>query len=268
MHALVYTGTNKIDFDTLVFNPAAGYSGSIPAAADKFSFLVSNTLYTSSQSDINALVAAATDITTVTNPSTGYYTGNFTYSNPTNQTYLYLIYNYAGVAPITLNFGATSLIACCLGSSASYYLNTSSFTTATSVYTDANLTSLAADGFYKDSSGNVREQSSGILTATSSCVTCNYIYISSVRPSTTDLCTNNYIMSVQAQTTTNHAFASVTPGDVLSVLPAGLPGFIAYSAVQNEDTATGTTFRIAQVNASGEIITLYFGGTGTCGAPL
>tara|TARA_R100000278_G_scaffold19174_1_gene18655 strand:- start:758 stop:5713 length:4956 start_codon:yes stop_codon:yes gene_type:complete len=267
-NATVYMASNKIDFDTLVFNPAAGYSGSIPAAADKFSFLVSNTLYTSSQSDINALVAAATDITTVTNPSTGYYTGNFTYSNPTNQTYLYLIYNYAGVAPITLNFGATSLIACCLGSSASYYLNTSSFTTATSVYTDANLTSLAADGFYKDSSGNVREQSSGILTATSSCVTCNYIYISSVRPSTTDLCTNNYIMSVQAQTTTNHAFASVTPGDVLSVLPAGLPGFIAYSAVQNEDTATGTTFRIAEVNASGEIITLYFGGTGTCGAPL
>ena len=267
-NATVYMASNKIDFDTLVFSPAAGYSGSIPAAADKFSFLVSNTLYTSSQSDINALVAAATDITTVTNPSTGYYTGNFTYSNPTNQTYLYLIYNYAGVTPITLNFGATSLIACCLGSSASYYLNTASFTTAASVYTDANLTSLAADGFYKDSIGNVREQSSGILTATSSCVTCNYIYISAVRPSTADLCTNNYIMSVQAQTTTNHAFASVIAGDVLSVLPAGLPGFIAYSAVQNEDTATGTTFRIAEVNASGEIITLYYGGTGTCGAPL
>ena len=75
-------------------------------------------------------------------------------------------------------------------------------------------------------------------------------------------------MSVQAQTTTNHAFASVVPGDILSVLPAGLPGFIAYSAVQNEDTATGTTYRIAQVNASGEIITLYYGGTGVCGAPL
>ena len=276
-NATVYMASNKIDFDTLEFNPAAGYPGpTIPPAADKFSFLVSNTLYTSSQADINALVAAATaatpptggDITTVTNPSTGYYEANFTYSNPSNATYLYLIYNYAGVAPITLNFGATSLIACCLGSSASYYLNTASFTTATSVYTDANLTSLAADGFYKDSSGNVREQSSGILTATSSCVTCNYIYISAVRSSTTDLCTNNYIMSVQAQTTNNHAFASVTPGDVLSVLPAGLPGFIAYSAVNGEDTATGTTYRIAQVNASGEIITLYYGGTGVCGAPL
>jgi len=268
-NATVYMASNKIDFDTLVFSPASGYPGpTIPPAADKFSFLVSNTLYTSSQADINALVAAATDITAVTNPSTGYYEANFTYNNPTNQTYLYLIYNYAGVAPITLNFGATSLIACCLGSSASYYLNTASFTTATSVYTDANLTSLAADGFYKDSSGNVREQSSGILTATSSCVTCNYIYISAVRSSTTDLCTNNYIMSVQAQTTTNHAFASVTPGDVLSVLPAGLPGFIAYSAVNGEDTATGTTYRIAQVNASGEIITLYYGGTGVCGAPL
>jgi len=264
----VYMASNKIDFDTLVFSPSAGYSGAIPSAADKFSFLVSNTLYTSSQTDINALAAAATDITTVTNPSTGYYEANFTYNNPTNQTYLYLIYNYAGVAPITLEYGTTANNACCLGTSAPYYLNTSSFTTATSVYTDANLTTLATDGFYKDVSGNVREQSSGILTATAACVTCNYIYITGVRPSTTDLCTTNYIMSQPAQTTNNHAFASIVPGDVLSVLPAGLPGFIAYSAVQNEDTATGTTYRIAEVNASGEVITLYYGGTGTCGSPL
>ena len=204
----------------------------------------------------------------MTNPSTGYYEANFTYNNPTNQTYLYLIYNYAGVAPITLEYGTTANNACCLGTSAPYYLNTSSFTTATSVYTDANLTTLATDGFYKDVSGNVREQSSGILTATAACVTCNYIYITGVRPSTTDLCTTNYIMSQPAQTTNNHAFASIVPGDVLSVLPAGLPGFIAYSAVQNEDTATGTTYRIAEVNASGEVITLYYGGTGTCGSPL
>ena len=264
----VYMASNKIDFDTLVFSPSAGYSGSIPSAADKFSFLVSNTLYTSSQTDINALAAAATDITTVTNPSTGYYEANFTYNNPTNQTYLYLIYNYAGVAPITLEYGTTANNACCLGTSAPYYLNTSSFTTATSVYTDANLTTLATDGFYKDGSGNVREQSSGILTATAACITCNYIYISAVRPSTTDLCTTNYVMSVQAQTVSNNAFASVTPGDVLSVLPAGLPGFIAYSAVSGEDTATGTTYRIAEVNASGEVITLYYGGTGVCGSPL
>ena len=267
--AAVRMASNKIEFDTLVFSPASGYPGpTIPPAADKFSFLVSNTLYTSSQTDINALVAAATDITTVANPSTGYYEGSFTYSNPTNQTYLYLIYNYAGVAPITLEFGTTSLLACCLGSSSSYYLNTSSFSTATSVYTDANLTTLATDGFYKDSGGTVREQSSGLLISSAACSTCNYIYISAVRSSTTDLCTNNYVMSVQAQTVSNNAFASVAPGDVLTVLPAGLPGFIAYSAVQNEDTATGTTYRIAQVNASGEIITLYYGGTGVCGAPL
>ena len=75
-------------------------------------------------------------------------------------------------------------------------------------------------------------------------------------------------MTVQAQTVSNNAFASVIAGDVLTVLPAGLPGFIAYSAVSGEDTATGTTYRIAEINASGEIITLYFGGTGVCGNPL
>ena len=275
--ATVYMASNKIEFDTLVFSPTSGYSGSIPAAADKFSFLVSNTLYTSSQTDINALVAAATaaggDITTVTNPSTGYYEANFTYSNPSNQTYLYLIYNYAGVVSTSLKFGNTSLLACCLGSSASYFLNTSSFSTATSVYTDSDLTTLAANGFYAEASGatpEVREQSAGLLISSSTCSTCNYIYISAVRSSTTDLCTNNYIMSAQAQTTTNDTFALVNPGDVLSVIPAGAAAntFIAYSAVQNEDTATGTTYRIAQIDANGQIIALFFGGTGTCGLPL
>jgi len=269
--AAVRMASNKIDFDTLNFTPSAGYSGSIPAAADYFSFLVSNTLYTSSQTDINALVAAATaagnDIDTVTNPSTGYYEASFTYSNPSNQTYLYLIYNYAGVASTTLTFGATSLIACCTGASGTYYLNSASFTTATSIYTDSGLTALATDGFYKSGS-TVRELSSGVLGTAATCSTCNYIYISAVRSSTTDLCTNNYVMTVQAQTVSNNAFASVTAGDVLTVLPAGLPGFIAYSAVSGEDTATGTTYRIAQVNASGEIITLYYGGTGVCGNPL
>lgn len=264
----VYMASNKIDFDTLEFSPAAGYTGpTIPPAADKFSFLVSNTLYTSSQTDINTLVATATDITTVTNPSTGYYEANFTYSNPSNQTYLYLIYNYAGVASTTLTFGATALIACCTGASGTYYLNNTSFATATSIFTDSGLTTLATDGFYKSGS-TVRELSSGVLGTAATCSTCNYIYISAVRPSTTDLCTTNYVMSVQAQTVSNNAFASVAPGDVLTVLPAGLPGFIAYSAVSGEDTATGTTYRIAQVNASGQIITLYYGGTGVCGNPL
>ena len=270
----VYMASNKIDFDTLVFSPSAGYSGAIPTpppAPDYFSFLVTNTLYTSSEADINALVATATaagnDIDTVTNPSTGYYEANFTYSNPSNQTYLYLIYNYAGVASTSLTFGATSLIACCLGAGGTYYLNTASFATATSIFTDSGLTTPATDGFYR-SALSVRELSSGVLGTATTCSTCNYIYISSVRPSTTDLCTNNYTMSARAQTVSNNAFSSVTIGDVLSILPAGLPGFIAYSAVQFEDTSTGTTYRIAQVNASGQITARFFGGSGVCGNPL
>lgn len=267
--AAVRMASNKIDFDTLNFTPSAGYTGTIPPAADKFSYLVSNTLYTSSQADINSLVGAATDITTVANPSTGYYEASFTYNNPSNQTYLYLIYNYAGVASTTLTFGATSLIACCTGASGTYYLNNTSFATATSIFTDSGLTTLATDGFYKSGS-TVRELSSGVLGTAATCSTCNYIYISAVRSSTTDLCTNNYVMSVQAQTVSNNAFASVAPGDVLSVIPPGAAAntYIAYSAVSGEDTATGTTYRIAEIDASGQIITLYYGGTGVCGNPL
>ena len=58
---------------------------------------------------------------------------------------------------------------------------------------------------------------------------------------------------------------------MLSVIPPGAASstFIAYSAVQFEDTATGTTYRIAEIDATGQIITLYFGGSGgSCGSPI
>ena len=272
-NATGYMASNKIDFDTLVFSPASGYPGpTIPPAADKFSFLVSNTLYTSSQADINALVAAATDITTVTNPSTGYYEANFTYSNPSNRTYLYLIYNYSGVSPIQLRYGTTPLNSCCLGSFVDYFINTDSFTTATSVYTDSDLTTLAVDGFYSKS-GIVREQSSGLLISSASCASpCNYVYVTGIRPSPSDLCTSNYVMSFRTQTTTNNDFIGITPGMTFSQLPSASAGYVAYSSINGAETATATTFRIAQVSATGQILSILNGGTsfgtGSCGTPL
>jgi hypothetical protein len=52
-----------------------------------------------------------------------------------------------------------------------YYLNAASLALATAVYSDAGLTTLAADGFYADGS-IVREQVSGVLQAQSACPTC------------------------------------------------------------------------------------------------
>jgi hypothetical protein len=55
--------------------------------------------------------------------------------------------------------------------SGTYYLNAASLALATAVYSDAGLTTLAADGFYSDNS-IVREQVSGVLQVQSSCPGC------------------------------------------------------------------------------------------------
>jgi len=52
-----------------------------------------------------------------------------------------------------------------------FYFDTASFSNATALYTDADLTTLAADGFYSDEI-IVREQISGILQAATTCSGC------------------------------------------------------------------------------------------------
>ena len=51
------------------------------------------------------------------------------------------------------------------------YINSSSFATATAVFTDEALTTLAPDGFYS-LDGIVREQVSGVLQQTGVCEAC------------------------------------------------------------------------------------------------
>ena len=52
-----------------------------------------------------------------------------------------------------------------------YYFNGTSFTTATSVFTDADLTTLAADGYYSNA-GIVRQQLTGVLLNARDCDSC------------------------------------------------------------------------------------------------
>lgn len=54
---------------------------------------------------------------------------------------------------------------------ATYYINANSFEEATAIYTDAELNTLAADGFYSDSDVS-REQEGGILLPSKECLTC------------------------------------------------------------------------------------------------
>ena len=78
---------HKIGFDTFNFDPAT----------DGFKYLMSNTLY--GQNNIEALLAAATDITPVTGSGT-FHSGTFTV--PTIANYLYLIWDYRNSQPLSL----------------------------------------------------------------------------------------------------------------------------------------------------------------------
>lgn len=59
-----------------------------------------------------------------------------------------------------------------MATSATFYLNGPSLASATAVYTDAALTTLAANGYYSDGT-IVRQQSSGSLLPQSTCPSCS-----------------------------------------------------------------------------------------------
>ena len=158
--ATVNVASNKIDFDTLVFD----------SATDSFKYLVSNTLYTSAQIPALLSDAAVVTATPITNPSTGYYTTSFTYTNSSSQ-YLYLIYDYTTSTSVSLRYGATTQVACCTGPSATYYLDGDTFALATVVYSDSNLATKAADQFYQID-GVSREQVGGFLLSSQPCASC------------------------------------------------------------------------------------------------
>jgi hypothetical protein len=58
-----------------------------------------------------------------------------------------------------------------MATSATFYLNAPSLASATAVYSNASLTTLAADGYYSDGT-IVRQQSSGSLLPQSTCPSC------------------------------------------------------------------------------------------------
>ena len=139
------------------------------ATVNKFKYLVSNTAYTSA--DWATIDAAASTASPISNPSSGLFQATFNYSNPSNNRYLYLIWDYRTPTSISLRFGATSSIACCSGSVATFYIDTTSFATATAVYTDATLQVKAANQFYQ-TGNSVREQSAGALLPAQTCAAC------------------------------------------------------------------------------------------------
>jgi hypothetical protein len=123
--------SDKIAGDTFTFNPAL----------NSFKYLISNNLYTASE-----LLPLLSTIT----PITGTYQAVINAANLSGFDYLYLVWDYRSLSSITLCYDETNLYVLCCNCdvSDSYFIDSNSFDTATSVWTDENQTTVAADGYY------------------------------------------------------------------------------------------------------------------------
>jgi hypothetical protein len=205
----VTIASNKIGFDNFVFD----------ATSDKFKYLRTNTLYPNTSVGINGLLSASTQATPITG-SGNYYSSSFT--NPSTGQYLYLIWDYRNSLPLELCYTSlTAFISCCdCPTSATYYLDAPSLDSASAIYSNSNLTTLAPNGFYSDNV-TVREQSVGVLLPEVPCPDCNPTYGVRIGETSEDSClTSTPITNVTGNNEifcnntefTSPAFALLTTG--------------------------------------------------------
>ena len=151
--------TNAIVPDNYVFN----------IAQDKFKYLRTSTLYENNSADMNTLLGLATTATPNAGSSPLYY-ADFVVPASSNGEYLYLIWDLRDAIFAELCFGGTLNDSCCDCTPGDYYLN-ASFSTATCIFEDINLTTIAPDGFYSVG-GFVRELVDGVLLPQQVCGSC------------------------------------------------------------------------------------------------
>lgn len=151
--------TNKIVPDSYDFD----------IAQDKFKYLRSNTLYNNNDTDIQALLLASNTATPISGSAPLFYS-SFVVPPSVNGQYLYLIWDLRDSILAELCFATNVKDACCDCTPGNYYLN-ASFENSTSIFTDANMTTFAPNGFYSFG-GIVRELVNGILLPAQICDAC------------------------------------------------------------------------------------------------
>jgi hypothetical protein len=92
--------SNKIGFDTFVFNPAS----------DGFRYLRTDTVYPNTSIGIAALLAASTEVSPIVGTAPTY-SGSFIM--PTNGQYLYLIWDYRKSLPLELCYSTVGVAGSC-----------------------------------------------------------------------------------------------------------------------------------------------------------
>ena len=94
--ATVTMQNRQLSGDTFPFDPLS----------DKLKYLVSNTNY--NEADVNTLIPLLNTATPITNVGGNTYQSSFTYTNASNDDYLYLVWDYRVATPIELCYNATS----------------------------------------------------------------------------------------------------------------------------------------------------------------
>ena len=126
---------------TLISQKRVGDTFTFDPDLNSFKYLVSNNLYTPSQ-----LLPLLSTIT----PITGTYQTVINNIELAGYEYLYLVWDYRSLSSITLCYDETNpyVLCCDCPVSDSYFIDSDSFITATSIWTDENQTTVADDGFY------------------------------------------------------------------------------------------------------------------------
>jgi hypothetical protein len=151
--------TNKIAPDTYDFD----------ILQDKFRYFRSPILFDNNDIDIQALLVASS-VATPNAGSTPLFYADFTVPASVNGDYLYLIWDLRDSIPAELCFASSVIDACCDCTPGNYFLN-AAFINSTSIFTDANMTTFAPNGFYSFE-GIVRELVDGVLLPPQTCNAC------------------------------------------------------------------------------------------------
>ena len=157
-------------------------------AQDKFRYLRSTTLYNNTDLEIQALLIASTIATPNLGAAPLYY-ADFVVPPSINGEFLYLIWDLRDAIPAELCYSGEAVgNGCCDCVPGNYFLN-ASFSTATSIFTDINLTTIAPDGTY--STGGIRrELISGVLFPVQPCNSCSVEVQLCFGTSPVDVCCN------------------------------------------------------------------------------
>jgi hypothetical protein len=149
---------------TLVSDKRAGDTFNFDPAFNSFKYLISNNLYTPSE-----LLPLLTKII----PTTGTYQAVISKVVLTGFNYLYLVWDYRSLLEIELCYHESNPLSLCCDacSTGSYYIDSDSFDSATSVWLDELQTELAPDGLYL-LDGTYRQLLSGVLLDPTPCPGC------------------------------------------------------------------------------------------------